>query len=93
VFFNGALLLFCSSCNRSSNSSGDTNNAAYERIVKSGEIKVGYISYPPGFIKDPNSGIFSGIVNDVFLEVAKNLDLKLVYQEEVTWATLVELVE
>jgi polar amino acid transport system substrate-binding protein len=86
------LLLFCFvGCNKNVHNNNDNN--AYDRILKSGEIKVAYISYPPGFIKDPNTGDFSGIMNDVFCEVAKNMDVKVVYQEEVTWATLVETVE
>jgi len=80
------------SCNKNAQNN-DSNNKVYDRILKSGEIKVAYISYPPGFIKDPNTGKFSGLMHDVFSEVAKNLDLKIVYQEEVTWATLVETVE
>ena len=85
------IVVVFSSCNRSNTTTND--NKAYDRIVKAGEIKVGYISYPPGFIKDPNTGAFSGIMNEVFTEAAKNLDLKVKYEEEITWATLIEAVE
>lgn len=91
LFFFSVLLFI--SCKNTTNTSSTVADAAYNRILASGEIKVGYISYPPGFIKDPNTGDFSGVMNEVFTEMAKNLDLKIKYEEEVTWATLIESVE
>jgi polar amino acid transport system substrate-binding protein len=55
-------------------------------------IDVGYISYPPGFIVDPNTGKKSGIFNDILVEIAKRNGLKIDYKEEVTWATMIESV-
>jgi len=53
-------------------------------------INVGYISYPPGFIVNPNTKEKSGIFNDVLVEIARRNNLKINYKEEVTWATMIE---
>lgn len=56
-------------------------------------IKVGYISYPPGFFVDPNTKEKSGIFNDVLVEIAKRNGLTIHYKEEVTWATMIEVLK
>lgn len=53
-------------------------------------ISVGFISYPPGFVVDPNTKEKSGIFNDVLNEIAKRNGLTIDYKEEVTWATMIE---
>lgn len=65
---------------------------AYSRIMQTGRIRVGYISYPPSFIKDPNTGAYSGIFNEVLQQAAASLELKVDYTEELGWATMVEAV-
>lgn len=57
---------------------------------KNNSIDVGYISYPPGFIVDPNTKEKSGIFNDILVEIAKRNNLSINYKEEVTWATMIE---
>jgi ABC-type amino acid transport substrate-binding protein len=59
-------------------------------LFEDNTIRVGYISYPPGFIVDPNTKEKSGIFNDVLVEIAKRKGLKINYKEEVTWATMIE---
>ena len=47
------------------------------------KLNVGYVSYPPGFIVDPNTKEKSGIFNDILIEIretrvlSKNVDSKL----------------
>ncbi len=79
-----------SSCR--SNQGTPQNEDVYERMLRKGALRVGYISYPPSFIKDPNSGQMSGIFHEVLLEAGKNLDLKIDYTEEVGWGTMIEAV-
>ncbi len=69
-----------------------TQQTAYDKIVEDGKIKVGYISYPPSFIKDPNTGEYSGIFHEVLLEIGKKLDVKIEYTEEVGWGTMIEAI-
>ncbi|MSU54651.1 MAG: transporter substrate-binding domain-containing protein [Candidatus Staskawiczbacteria bacterium] len=58
--------------------------SAYDKILASGTIRACYSAYPPYFIKDPNSGAFSGIFFDVVNKMAKNLSLKVDWNAEVT---------
>lgn len=79
-------------CNKNSTTENQSKST-YEKVNENGTIRVGYISYPPGFIKDPNTNQYSGIFNDVLLEVGKNLGLKIEYTQEVAWGTMVESIK
>ena len=61
-----------------------------ERVFATGVIRCGYVTYPPGFIKDPNTGKVSGIFPEILEEAAKNLGLKVQWTEEVGWGTMIE---
>ena len=78
VFFVG--------CNQGVKNGGNNESG----LFPDGTIKVGYISYPPGFIVDPNTDEKSGIFNDVLAEIAKRNGLTINYKEEVSWATMIE---
>jgi len=66
---------------------------AYARVLRDGKIRVAYISYPPSFIKDPNTGEMSGIFHEVLQEAGRNLELKIEYTEEVGWGTMIEAIK
>ncbi|NOZ46915.1 MAG: amino acid ABC transporter substrate-binding protein [Chlorobi bacterium] len=87
-----SLLLF--SCNTDGNKSNylKQSKSTYQKILESGKIRVGYISYPPSFIKDPNTGKFSGIFHEVLQEIGKKLQLKIEYTEEVGWGSMIEAI-
>jgi ABC-type amino acid transport substrate-binding protein len=61
----------------------------YERLLQTGEIKIGYTIYPPGVIKGQD-GKPTGIAVDVLNEAASRLNLKANWSEEVGWATQIE---
>ena len=88
-----ALSVFLFSCNNQQSQKIENVKTVYERVLDSKTIRVGYVSYPPGLIKDPNTGEFSGIFYEVMQKIGNNLDLKVEYVEEVTWQTLVEAVK
>lgn len=72
---------------------GIANNArqsTYDRIMQSGKIRCGYLIWPPGCIKDPNTGKLSGIGIDAFELVAKKLGLSVEWVEEVSMGTMSE---
>jgi ABC-type amino acid transport substrate-binding protein len=69
------------------------NRSIYDKVLESKTIRVGYISYPPGLSKDPNTGKLSGIMYDVLMEAGKNLEFKIDFVEEVGWGTMVEAVQ
>jgi len=64
--------------------------SVYDRIIKAGLIRCGYVVGAPGCIKDPNTGKLSGIGIDALELAAKNLGLKVQYVEEVGWGTMTE---
>ncbi|MGD9650595.1 MAG: substrate-binding periplasmic protein [Dongiaceae bacterium] len=55
----------------------------YERIKKSGVIRCGYFLWPPFLMKDPNTGIMSGVVPDYIEQLAKGLNLRVEWKEEI----------
>ncbi|MEI8223906.1 MAG: transporter substrate-binding domain-containing protein [bacterium] len=61
-----------------------------ERVVSKGEIRIGYIVYPPLLLKNPVTGELSGISYDLVEAAAKNLGLKTNWVEEVGWGTAIE---
>lgn len=82
-----ASVFILGSCNNSNNRN---TTEPQNEVFANKTIKVGYISYPPGFIVDPNTKEKSGIFNDVLVEIAKRNGLTIDYKEEVTWATMIE---
>lgn len=70
----------------SSSQSGDLA----QKVLANREIRVGYIVYPPGLIKDPNTGQLSGIFYDALNEAGKKLDVKVTWAGETTWGTMLE---
>lgn len=62
--------------------------STYDRVMRTGIIRCGYVVLPPHIIKDPNSGAMSGIIYDVMEEAAKLLDVKIEWAEEVGFATM-----
>jgi polar amino acid transport system substrate-binding protein len=69
------------------------NNSTYNQLLNNGEIKVGYIVYPPGIIKDPNTGKLSGIFYDVIEKMGENLNLNINWSEEISYGTAIEGLE
>jgi polar amino acid transport system substrate-binding protein len=63
---------------------------AWERVEKTRTLRCGYIILPPEFVKDVNTGKFSGVAYDVTNEIAKRLGLKVEWTEEVTFPTMAE---
>jgi polar amino acid transport system substrate-binding protein len=72
------------------NNNKPIQTASKPQLFYNNSINVGFISYPPGFIVDPNTKEKSGIFNDILLEIAKRNNLLINYKEEVTWATMIE---
>lgn len=62
----------------------------YDHVIKSGVIRTGYVIYPPGSIKDPNTGKLSGIFVEALEQAASNMGLKVQWAEEVGWGSMIE---
>lgn len=65
------------------------HETAYERIIRTGVVRCGYFLFPPLAMKDPNTNALTGVTIDIFNKLAKNLNLKVDWAEEVSFAGLV----
>ncbi len=70
----------------------DGQNSAYDRVMKSGKIRCGYV-ITEALQQDPNTEEISGIVYDVLVAAGKLLDLEIEWTEELTWATFPEAIK
>lgn len=73
----------------SSARAGD-DETVYDRVMRSGDIRCGYVVYPPNTMKDPNSGKIYGIAPDIVEKAAAGLGLRVKWVEEVGTATMVQ---
>ncbi len=64
--------------------------SAYQRVMRTGVLRAGYFIEPPLTMKDPNTGKLSGIVVDLTEALARDLNLKLEWVEEVNASTMIE---
>jgi len=67
-----------------------TQESAYDRVMRTKTLRCGYVVYSPAFIKDPNTGAYSGIIYEITELMAKRIGLKVDWAEEVTFGTMVE---
>jgi ABC-type amino acid transport substrate-binding protein len=65
----------------------------YQHIIRTGTLRCGYTPYSIGFMKDPNTGVMSGIYYDLVTRLAHNLNLKVEWVEEVGWGEQIEGLE
>jgi len=61
--------------------------SAYDRVMRTGTLRCGYLVYPTLLDHDPNTGAFSGMYYDLMAELGKQLSLKIEWTEEVGLAT------
>lgn len=74
-------------CSQQSNSASQSEDT-FARIKKEGTMRVGYIVFPPFIIQDPSTKELSGIYVDTIKEIAKQMEVKIDFQEA-TWNTFV----
>jgi ABC-type amino acid transport substrate-binding protein len=67
-----------------------TQTENYSQIVSTKTIRCGYVVAPPYTTRDPNSGKLSGLSFETMETAAKQAGYKLIWAEEVGWATMIE---
>lgn len=67
----------------------ETDETAFERIMRTGTIRCGYYVFPPITYRDPNTKALSGISVDIMNYIAAKTSLKIEWTEEVTFANWV----
>jgi len=68
----------------------DQKESAYDRVLRTGAIRCGYLAYDPVIKKDPNTATVSGLLVDILDEMAKRLEMKIEWTEEVPFVTAFE---
>jgi ABC-type amino acid transport substrate-binding protein len=61
---------------------------SFERVMRTGTLRCGYGTWYPEFVKDPNTGQFSGYDYDVTNAIGKILSLKIEWVEEAGWGVI-----
>lgn len=64
--------------------------SAYDRVMRTKTLRCGYVVYPQAFMKDPNTGAFSGIIHDITELMGKRIGLNVVWAEEVSFGSMIE---
>ena len=85
----GLTMVTCSEP-RESTQDSSARVSAYDRVLSDGVIRAGYVPYPPGCIKDPNSGGLTGVFVETLEASAASLGLRVDWVEEVGWGTMIE---
>src|SRR5258708_1183452 len=62
----------------------------FERIMRTGTIRCGYILAPAWVMKDPNTGTMSGSIVDYVNALGDALKFKVVWQEEMNLGTYMQ---
>jgi ABC-type amino acid transport substrate-binding protein len=58
---------------------------SYDRVMRTGVIRCGYVEWPPYLLKDPNTQEFSGLIYDYMMAIGKDLGFKVEWSESVGW--------
>lgn len=66
----------------------EKKESVYDRVINSGTLRCGYGLWPKLVDKDPNTGKLSGVYVDFITELARNLDLKVLWTEEISWGDI-----
>jgi polar amino acid transport system substrate-binding protein len=65
--------------------------SVYDRVMRTGVIKVTYAMNPPIVMKDPNTGKLSGIMYEAINKAFENIGIKVEWTDEVGWGVFPEV--
>ncbi len=80
-------------CKNANPAASKASQSAYDRIIKSGTIRCGFVSHPPSSTKDPNTGKMTGVFVELMDMVAAKLGVKVEWTEEVGFGSMIEGLE
>lgn len=64
--------------------------SAYDRVLRTGELRCGYADWQPFFATDATGGAHTGVMPDVMAAVGEKLHLKIIWAEDTGWGSLIE---
>lgn len=68
----------------------EKQETAYERVMRTGVLRCGYVIYTPSFIKDPNTKEMSGILYEITEQMAQKLGWQVDWSVETSFADFPE---
>lgn len=77
----GLLLIGVIGCERRREQTSGNDISVLDKIQSRGEMHVGYLVWEPCVIRDPRTGELSGIFPDMIAQIAKNMNVKVVWKE------------
>jgi ABC-type amino acid transport substrate-binding protein len=81
------LILFCAVLFVSLPAVAQQKESAYDRVMRTHTMRCGYFIEPPFTIRDENTGHMRGIAVDLAEAIAKELDIKIVWSEQISFGT------
>lgn len=66
--------------------------STYNRVMKTGTLRCGYVISQDAVEKDPNTGAMSGIIYEAVEKAGKMLNIKIDWSEELGWGTTIEAI-
>ena len=72
----------------SSTKENKRDDSTYQRVINTSTIRCGYGLWPSYIDKDPNTGQLSGIFYDFTNELAKSMEMKVEWTEEIPWGDI-----
>ena len=84
------LLILLVTCGNAYAADTPAPETAYDRVMRTGVLRCGYIVWPPAIIKDINTGAMSGIMVDYMEELAKATNLKVEWTYEINLTTYLQ---
>jgi len=61
-----------------------------DRVLESGKIRAAYTLYPPGCMKDKETGELCGVFVETIEKIGSEMNLEIEWVEEVGWGTQIE---
>lgn len=71
---------------------GDAKESAFDRVMRTGTIRCAWLTYPPFFSKDVNTGKLSGLTVETMEAIGAASNLKIEWAEEVSLTTAFEAI-
>lgn len=69
---------------------GGHQETAYDRVIRTGTLRCGYVLFQPAVYVDPHTGKKIGFMVDLVEELGKRLGVKVVWAEEATFGNMFE---
>jgi polar amino acid transport system substrate-binding protein len=85
-----SFLLFLGCKRENTNGFSTETTTVLDRVLESGKIRAAYTLYPPGCMKDKETGELYGVFVETIEKIGSEMNLEIEWVEEVGWGTQIE---